>query len=97
MKAPQRVVKLPLVTEKGTWLRGKHNAYIFWVDAKANKIEIASAVEQIFKVEVSQVRTMVYLGKPKRLGRFEGKRRDWKKAVVTLKPDQKIEIFEQVI
>ncbi len=96
MKEPRTIVKLPLVSEKGTVLRAKHNAYIFKVAPEANKIEIASAVESIFKVEVATVRTQNCKGKPKRMGRYEGKRSDWKKAVVTLKKDQKITIFEDL-
>jgi large subunit ribosomal protein L23 len=73
-----------------------HNQLSFEVDRRANKIEIKKAVERIFKVQVEDVRTMNYQGKRKRLGRNEGRRRHWKKAVVTLKPGQKIEFFEGV-
>ena len=62
----------------------------------ANKIEIQRAVESIFRVKVVEVRTMQMRGKEKRMGRFAGRRNDWKKALVTLQPDQKIELFEQI-
>jgi large subunit ribosomal protein L23 len=62
----------------------------------ANKIEIKLAVEAIFNVKVSAVRTLRVHGKPKRVGRYAGHRPDWKKAVVTLKKGETIEIFEQV-
>lgn len=97
MRDARSIIRLPLMTEKGTKLRDAQNGYIFWVDPLANKIEIAHAVETIFKVQVRTVRTMNYMGKPKRLGRFEGRRINWKKAVVTLKKDYKIDIFEQVV
>ncbi|MFN8547806.1 MAG: 50S ribosomal protein L23 [Candidatus Eisenbacteria bacterium] len=97
MKEPRTVVKLPLVSEKGTLLRAKNNAYVFKVAPEANKIEIARAVESIFKVEVDTVRHPELQGKTqKRMGRYEGKRADWKKAVVTLKKDHKITIFEDL-
>ncbi len=96
MKDPRSIVRLPLITEKGTALRTASNAYVFLVDRSANKIEIANAVEAIFKVDVKAVRTINYLGKAKRLGRFVGKRSDWKKAMVTIGADQKIEVFEDL-
>jgi large subunit ribosomal protein L23 len=96
MKDPRSVVELALITEKGTRLRKDANAYVFRVHPAANKIEIAGAVEKIFTVSVTQVRTMNRQGKPKRLGRFQGNRSNWKKAVVTLKSGQAIEAFDQV-
>jgi large subunit ribosomal protein L23 len=96
MKDPRSVIALAIISEKGTRLRSRSNAYLFQVDPSANKIEIAAAVEKIFGVEVTQVRTMNRKGKPKRLGRSVGKRSDWKKAVVTLKAGQTIEVFDQV-
>jgi large subunit ribosomal protein L23 len=62
----------------------------------ANKIEIRRAIEVIFSVKVDEVRTMQMRGKVKRQGRYQGKRSDWKKAIVTLQPEQKIELFEQI-
>lgn len=96
MKDPRSIVRLPLITEKGTAQRASSHAYTFLVDRNANKIEIANAVEAIFKVDVKAVRTINYLGKAKRLGRFVGKRSDWKKAMVTIGADQKIEVFEDL-
>ncbi len=96
MKDPRAVVKKALITEKGTALRELRNQYHFEVARNANKLEIKRAVETIFGVKVAGVRTMQMRGKVKRQGRFAGKRSDWKKAIVTLKPDQKIELFEQI-
>jgi len=72
------------------------NQYFFEVARDANKIEIKRAVESIFNVKVKAVQTLQIRGKIKRQGRYAGKRSDWKKAVVTLQPDQKIELFEQI-
>jgi large subunit ribosomal protein L23 len=83
-----------LVTEKSTQQKEKSNQYAFEVDPKANKIEIQTAVERLFKVKVFQVRTVRVLGKVKRLGRKYGKRPDWKKAIVTLKEGDRIDFFE---
>ena len=90
------IVRKVLITEKGTLLRETQNQYFFEVARDANKIEIKRAIEDIFKVKVDNVRTMQLRGKVKRQGRWVGKRNDWKKAIVTLKPDQKIELFEQI-
>ncbi|MCL6518619.1 MAG: 50S ribosomal protein L23 [Armatimonadetes bacterium] len=94
MKDPYQIIERPIVTEKsiaGTDQR----KYTFRVNRRANKIEIARAIEQIFNVKVQDVNTINVKGKKKRLGRYpEGKTPDWKKAIVTLKPGQKIEIFE---
>ena len=96
MKDPRLVVKKALITEKGTVLRELRNQYVFEVARDANRIEILRAVEVIFSVKVRDVRTMQMRGKVMRQGRFVGKKSDWKKAVVTLMPDQKIELFEQI-
>jgi large subunit ribosomal protein L23 len=96
MKDPRSIIELAIISEKGTRLRSRSNGYLFRVHPSANKIEIASAVEKVFAVTVTQVRTMNRKGKPKRLGRSVGKRSDWKKAVVTLKTGQTIEVFDQV-
>jgi len=90
------VIKKPLVTEKSTIARDEGNKYIFEVDRRATKIEIRTAVEKIFKVKVTTVRTMNFTGKKKRVGRIIGSRSDWKKAVVTLAPGSSIEVFEGV-
>ncbi|UCD17691.1 MAG: 50S ribosomal protein L23 [Candidatus Zixiibacteriota bacterium] len=96
MKDPRHVLKLNLMTEKSSIMREASNAYVFRVDGKANKREIKEAVEKAFNVRVVSVRTMVVPGKPKRLGRFEGRTGSWKKAVVTLQKDQNIADFENV-
>ena len=96
MEDAYKIIKRPLITEKSTIQKEMDNQLAFEVDRRANKIEIKKAVERIFKVQVETVRTMNYQGKKKRLGRHLGRRRHWKKAVVTLKPGQKIEFFEGV-
>jgi large subunit ribosomal protein L23 len=96
IKEPRQIVRRALVTEKGTKLREGHNGYLFEVARDANKIQIKHAVESIFSVKVATVRTLRVHGKPKRMGRYEGHRPDWKKAVVTLQKGGSIELFEQV-
>lgn len=96
MEDAYKIIKRPLITEKSTIQKEADNQLAFEVDRRANKIEIKKAVERIFKVQVETVRTMNYQGKQKRLGRTVGRRPHWKKAVVTLKPGQKIEFFEGV-
>ncbi len=96
MNDPRSIVRRALITEKGTVLRETKNQYHFEVAREANKIEIKRAIEAIFSVKVDSVRTQQLRGKVKRQGRYSGKRSDWKKAIVTLKPDQKIELFEQI-
>ena len=96
MKNARSIVRRALVTEKGTVLREQRNQYVFEVQRDANKIEIKRAVETIFSVKVASVRTQQLRGNVRRQGRFVGKRSDWKKAIVTLRPDQKIELFEQI-
>lgn len=93
MKDYRDIIVRPVVTEKSMDLLAD-NKYTFIVDKRANKTEIKNAIEQIFKVEVAKVYTMNIKGKPKRMGRFEGKRPDRKKAVVSLKAGQKIRLFE---
>jgi len=94
MKEAQKIILRPLVTEKSTQQKEGNNQYVFEVHRDANKIEIQFAVERLFKVKVSQVRTSNVLGKVKRQGRKYGKRPDWKKAIVTLKEGDRIEFFE---
>ena len=96
MKDPRSIVKKALITEKGTALREARNQYFFEVARDANKLEIRRAVETIFHVKVAGVQTLHMAGKVKRQGRFSGRRANWKKAIVTLMPDQKIELFEQI-
>lgn len=88
------VIKRPLVTEKGTLAQQAANQYCFAVDPKATKTDVRSAVEGIFKVKVSSVRTMNVPGKFKRVGRHLGRTSAWKKAVVTLREGDRIEFLE---
>jgi large subunit ribosomal protein L23 len=88
------IVVRPIITEKSTLLKDVGNQYIFEVQRDANKIEIKKAVEKLFKVKVVSVNVSNMEGKKKRLGRFAGKKPDWKKAVVKLSPKDKITIFE---
>jgi large subunit ribosomal protein L23 len=90
------VVVRPLMTEKSMRLKDERNAVTFQVVPDANKVEIRQAVEAIFNVKVSAVRTSTMEGKLKRMGRHQGRRPSWKKAVVTLAPGHKIELVEGV-
>jgi large subunit ribosomal protein L23 len=94
MRDPRQVVLRPLVTEKATALKDERNQVSFQVVMDANKVEIRHAVEAIFNVKVTAVRTQVLQGKAKRMGRYLGRRPSWKKAVVQLGPGSKIELFE---
>jgi large subunit ribosomal protein L23 len=88
------VIIRPLITEKTNLQKEMHNQVSFEVDRRANRIEIKRAVEEGFKVKVSSVRTMQMAGKTVQRGRIQGKRRDWKKAIVKLMPGERIEFFE---
>ena len=90
------IIKRPLVTEKTSIQKELHNQVSFEVDRRANRIEIRRAIETIFNVRVAGVKTMQITGKTKRRGRIVGKRRDWKKAIVTLMPGERIDFFEGV-
>lgn len=94
MKDPRQVIKRPVITEKGTKLKENFNQYAFEVYRNVNKIEIRKAVESLFNVKVTGVRTINTLGKEVRVGRNRGRRPDWKKAIVTLAAGNKIEFFE---
>jgi large subunit ribosomal protein L23 len=109
MRAPQTIIKRPLLTEKSQRLRERGGAatrpaegdeyaqqICFEVTRDANKIEIRNAVQVLFKVTVTDVRTMIARGKEKRMGRFTGRRPHWKKAIVTLKAGDTISFFEGV-
>lgn len=89
-----RVLVQPLLTEKITELREKTNTVGFVVHPEANRVQIKQAVEALLKVKVEKVNIMNVRGKVKRLGRFSGKRSDWKKAFVTLKEGEKLEMYE---
>lgn len=88
------IIRRPLITEKTTIQKDEFNQFSFEVAPKANRIEVKRAVEEVFGVRVSTVRTMQIRGKQKRRGRILGRRRSWKKAVVTLMPGERIEFFE---
>jgi large subunit ribosomal protein L23 len=109
MRAPQTIIRKPLLTEKSTALRetggtdatyGEDDEYAqkvtFEVASDANKIEIRHAVQKLFKVTVTDVHTMVVRGKLKRFGRYIGRRPSTKKAIVTLRAGDTIEFFEGV-
>lgn len=91
------IIRRPLVTEKSTGMKETSNVIAFEVATGANKIEVKRAVEELFKVKVAEVRLINFQGKVKRLGRFAGRRRNWKKAYVRLAEGQKApEFFEGV-
>ena len=92
----QELIRRPLITEKATRLKEASNTVCFEVAVTANKIEVAKAITKLFGVKVVDVRLANREGKWKRMGRFIGQRKDWKKAYVRLAPDQKIEFFEGV-
>ena len=94
MKAAQDIIIAPVITEKS--MAGiADKKYTFKVAKDANKLEIADAVEELFKVKVAKVNTVSMRGKKRRMGRYEGKTASWKKAIVTLKKDSKtIEFFD---
>ncbi len=89
------VLRRPIITEKNAELMARHK-YVFEVAREANKRQIKQAVEEAFKVKVTQVNVITVSGKSRGFGRLRGKTSPWKKAVVTLEPGQKIEIFEGV-
>jgi large subunit ribosomal protein L23 len=88
------IIRVPRITEKGTRLKEQNNVITFEVKLNANKLQVKKAVEGIFKVKVLDVTTVKNAGKTKRVGQRVGRRSDWKKAYVTLKPGEKIAIFE---
>jgi len=90
-----RIIRRALITEKST-IAKEENKYVFEVDRRANKIEVAKAVEKLFKVKVLDVRIMNVMGKKKRVGRIMGEKSSWKKAIVTLASGSRIEIHEGV-
>jgi len=90
------VLKRPLQTEKTTLLKEAGNQVCFEVDLRANKHAIKHAVETAFQVKVASVCTLIVRGKVKRTGRNESKRSNWKKAIVRLAPESKIDLFEGV-
>lgn len=93
MKDPRDIIKRPIVSERSYNLLADRK-YTFEVDKRANKTEIGEAIKSIFNVGVEEVNTLNVKPKPKRQGRATGKTRQWKKAIITLKEGDKIEIFE---
>jgi large subunit ribosomal protein L23 len=90
------IIRRPMITEKTGIQKETANQVTFEVDRRANRIEIRRAIERIFNVKVDSVHTLQVKGKVKRRGRTLGKRRDWKKAIVRLKPGERIDFFEGV-
>ncbi len=93
-REPRTVIIKPIMTEKSMRQKEEGNVVTFQVQPDANKVEIRTAVERVFNVKVSDVRTSSYEGKLKRMGRHQGRRPSWKKAVVQLAPGHKIELVE---
>jgi large subunit ribosomal protein L23 len=93
-RSAREILIRPLMTEKHMRQKEEQNTVAFQVRPDANKVEIRAAVETVFNVKVSEVRTMNYEGKLKRMGRHQGRRANWKKAIVTLAPGHKIELVE---
>lgn len=91
---PTEVLRRAIVTEKSFAEQGAKNVYTFEVDRRADKDQIAKAVETLFNVNVLQVKTLIVRGKVKRFGRTLGKRSNWKKAYVHVEPGQTIPVFE---
>ncbi len=93
---PYQVLRRPIVTEKSSLQSEYLNRYTFEVDVRANKLQIKDAVEQAFNVDVVSVNVIRVSGKRRRWGKLVGHTKDWKKAVVTLRPGQSIQFFEGV-
>ncbi len=91
-----QVIRRPLVTEKSSIGREERNLVTFAVEPKASKHQIRRAVEELFNVEVLEVRTMRMPRKRRRVGKFEGRKPEWKKAIVRLAQEHQIEFFEGV-
>jgi large subunit ribosomal protein L23 len=91
-----QVLKRPLVTEKGVAVKDENRTLCFEVHGEANKTQVKTAVEKLFKVKVAEVRTANFEGKMRRRGRFAGYRSDWKKAYVKLKAGEKVPDFAEI-
>jgi large subunit ribosomal protein L23 len=96
MKDPRTVILAPIITEKSMLMKGNNNQVSFWVDPKANKIEIKKAIEDLFKVKVLDLQTIRVKGKAKGSFRNPGKTSLRKKAIVRLAEGQSIEFFETI-
>ena len=88
------IIKRPLDTEKLDRIRDRENKFAFEIDMKANKTEVKQAIEQLFKVKVVDIKTAIVRGKFRRVGKSEGQKSNWKKAIVTLKEGDAISLFE---
>jgi large subunit ribosomal protein L23 len=96
MLQPEQIIRRPIIlTEKSNRLRDQGNKVIFEVRREANKIQIKDAIQTLFKVGVVDVNTLVMRGKEKRMGRGYARLRNWKKAIVTLKPGDEIQFFDE--
>ena len=94
MKSAQEIIIRPLITERAAALMERENKVLFEVAVTANKNDIKRAVEEVFDVTVTGVRTMNVKGKLKTMGRFSGRRATWKKAIVTLSEGDSLDFFE---
>lgn len=95
MQDLSKVIVGALVTEKSERLKTDHNQYTFRVATGATKVEVRCSVEKLFKVHVTNVRVMNYIGKKRRMGMFAGRRPTWRKAVVTIRSGETIEALER--
>jgi large subunit ribosomal protein L23 len=93
---PYAVIKMPMLSEKSDHLKDGLNKIVLVVDRRANKTEVKKAVEKLLKVKVLDVNILNVRGKVKKLGQRQGKRPDWKKAIATLAPGQKVQFIEGV-
>jgi large subunit ribosomal protein L23 len=94
--SPEKIIRRPIaLTEKAARLKATGNQVVFEVALSANKLEIKDAVERLFDVKVAGVNTLVQRGKQKRMGKGLAKRRNWKKAIVTLRDGSDIQFFQE--
>lgn len=93
-RSVSEVLVAPVLSEKSVAIKDAQNRYTFKVHPSANKVDIKKAVETLFKVKVEKVRTMNFMGKMHKVGRYEGRRSDWKKAIVTVKAGTKIDLTD---
>ncbi len=93
---PYEILRRPIITEKSSFQSDNLHRYTFEVDVRANKHQIKEAVEQVFDVNVLSVNVINVRGKRRRWGKIEGRTKNWKKAIVTLRPGQSIQFFEGV-
>jgi len=97
IKSPYEIIEKPIITEKGLDVKERARTLVFRVGAHANKVEIRSAVETVFKVKVESVHTAKFHGKTRRRGRTVGQRSDWKKAYVKLQEGEKMPEYAETI